>query len=146
MKKLILFLLLVIPLAFTACTDDDNESETLIGTWKSTGALPKIVDISGNAGLKMRIGNDLIETSGDGTSITFYENGQVIFNSGETATYSISGKILTIIYAGGYPISSEFGIDGHVLTIYEDMTEEYKTAYPNEAINKIIVAKLFGKK
>lgn len=147
MKKLALFLLLVLPLVFTACTDDDNsESETIIGTWKSTGALPKEVDISGNAGLKMRIGNDLIETSGDGSSITFYESGQVTFSNGETGTYNINGKILTISYAGGDSVSSEFDIDGHVLTIYDDMTEEYTTTYPNETINKIIVARLYGKK
>lgn len=145
MKKIVFFLLLILPLAFTACSDD-YESKTIIGTWESTGALPKVVDISGNAELKMRIGDDVIETSGNGSSITFYESGQVTLNNGETGTYSINGKILTITYAGGYLVPSEFDIDGHMLTIYNDMTEEYANTYPNATINKIIVARLYSKK
>jgi hypothetical protein len=135
---------MVLPFAFIACTDSDDEN-TIVGTWKNTGALPKEVNVTGNEELKMRIGDHLIKMSGDGSTITFYENGQVAFSNGETATYSINGKTLTFSYAGGHTVSSEYSIDGRMLTIHEDVTGEYTNAYPNDVINKVVVAKLYGK-
>jgi heat shock protein HslJ len=149
MRTLLMSLFLALPLVFTACENNDNSNNgdnDIVGTWKNTGSLPQEVSVTGNESLKVKIGNDLIATSGDGHSITFYANGKVFFDGiDENATYTINGNKMIISYSGVYSYSSNFKIDGQMLTIYKDVTEDYINKYPNDSIDKVIVTKMYGK-
>ena len=142
-----MYLCLVFPVIFASCVNNDDNIDSvnaIVGTWENTGSLPKEVSVTGNDNLKTKIVEDLTATYGNGHIFTFHENGNVTLDGNNYATYTLSGK--SILFSGAHSYSSEFSVVSDILTIYDDVTKEYKDAYPNDVINKVIVARMYAKK
>ena len=147
MKKILVYLCVALPMIFTACEKNDGGNDTIntiVGTWGNTGSLPKEVSVTGNDNLKMKIVDELTATYGNGHTFTFHENGNVTLDGENYATYTLNGK--TILFSGTHSYSSEFSVVSDILTIYDDVTKDYADAYPNDVINKVIVARMYAKK
>ena len=127
MKKLFLFLL-ILPLAFVACGDDDDDpdySEAIVGTWnfsKVTKATFETNNNLVNAALKEALkGTDLndfsigydgvFEFNADGTYLAKERNPSL--SQSESGTYTLSGSTLNLVPHDDSPHKCTINISGN---------------------------------
>lgn len=154
MKKILLFALLPLMMAFVSCSDDDNNDnpgfpqEELIGTWEFLQSELGTIDVT-PADIKTAIEGDLRGSDYDIYSIEFKAEGVVLVQKYKDqdaieSTYSVNGNQLTI----GEDIYGTIAKDNQYLVIHHDVTEMYKDEYlQNEdvTINKVTYSDKFVK-
>lgn len=129
LKTIFLAVLIVLGSAsFTSCSDDDDDTDPIVGTWKLTGDITEFY-----------IDGDLTTTYDEGDSIdednyykyTFKSNGTVIFTevyegSAEdySGTYTTNGNVLTLTGDGD---SEEYTFSISDSTLNLVFTENYTT-------------------
>lgn len=146
MKKLFLFLL-ILPLAFVACSDDDDidySGHEIIGSWELSSSVVKALvenDIEGGK-LAKAIEREYATDPDESDILTFSADGKLKVDYEQytiPGKFSINGNKLTIELA--IPEIEElvdpaelsktvtFSIDGNVLTVLADLTDEAKEDY-----------------
>lgn len=141
MKKLFLFLL-ILPLAFVACSDDDETIEPktdIVGTWIFTKMTAKATTKNDTDNKLAQVIEKAYQRE-DNVSLTFKADGTFVdpFNTDETGIYTIDGNKLTLKYDGDDEAEGDLTFtlaDKNTLYISYDDTERAQSNYKHGEYN-----------
>lgn len=147
MKKLFLFLL-ILPLAFVACSDDDETIEPktdIVGTWIFTKTTAKATT-KNDTDNKLAKAIEEFYTAEDGSSFTFKADGSFVdaFDSGITGKYTLSEEVITLKYDKSNSEDDIYNItfeNKNTLLFSHDDTEDAKMDFSadKDKIEKVIL-------
>lgn len=149
MKKFgVLLLMLIGAVAFTACSDDDDDNGTIVGKWKYTGSIAKEVKTD-NILVTAAITEELTETGSDSV-VEFKSDGKVYYDDNTSASYEYSNGKLTVSY-GSYSYVSSVTVVGDLMTATIDLTDEYDAEdfvddFGPVTITKVIMVETYTRK
>jgi len=159
MKKLLL-LLVVLPFVFSACSDDDDYSKDIVGTWSFTKSEASQVVTNKDAltkAIKELVAS--LEIEGD-YMVTFTSNREFSFEDEDgvflIGTYSLKGdKVILKIESESTELPIRIG--DNILSLYYDYTEDFQDedmiehligaeAAKGATVSKVIIVQFFTKK
>lgn len=165
MKKLHVFLFALIALlAFSSCSDDDNDgNNAIVGKWQMTG-ISATINCT-DTEIKERIASNYEDITVPNCQYEFFDKGKFKFteqatenNKGdnEEGDYTLNSRMITFITDGKTNDKetelAEYSVDKNILTLIWDMTEECRLKYENNKeyegtkITKVVVTHTYIKK
>lgn len=131
-KSIILTALMVVGTLFTSCSNDDNESASIVGTWKSSASASE----SFKDGVSQGKETETIDAN-NYSSITFKADGtfseNVVSANGsftEGGVYTVKDNVLSVKYGGNTDFDlANFTVTNSTLVL--TITEEYTAGGSN---------------
>jgi hypothetical protein len=131
-KSIILTALMVVGTLFTSCSSDDNESASIVGTWKSSASVSETFMDGVSQGKE----TETIDAN-NYTSITFKADGTFLANEvsangnyTEAGVYTIKDNVLSVKYDG----NTDFDLTNFTVTnstLIVTITEDYSVGGSN---------------